>query len=81
MLGSDGSHLFKKLGIATMMVLLSDRAVFKEHGNSKDFHGEIHDNMVTVHSINHLQLGLIPSGGKILKGFSDGSIKPSLSVG
>lgn len=49
-MGSDGGHLIQKLSISTVMSLLGDGVVTEEDGNLKFLHGEIQDDIITIHS-------------------------------
>lgn len=79
-MGSEGSHIVQELGITTAMFLFSNCAVPKREDDPTNFHSQIQENMITVHSWNHHQLGLVLGLSQIPGCFEDGPIKLGLSM-
>lgn len=80
-MGSEGSHLFKELGLAAVVGLFGDYAVSQQYGNPSYLHGEIEDDMVNIYFRDHCWPGGVLKFDQISKGFGGGSVRPCSGVG
>lgn len=78
-LGFSGTNLVQKVSVTALMRLLRDGAIAEEHGGLTNLHGEIQDNNLAVHSINHSGLGRVLTLRQASKCLDDRLIDPCLA--
>lgn len=64
-----------------MVYLLSNGTAANQPSGLMEVHGHLQNNMVTIHSVERVEITLVFGCGHILEGFIEGTIKPGAGMG
>lgn len=73
--------MIKRLIVLMVVIFLGDCAVPQQDGNLADLHGQVENDVVGIHTGDHIWLALSFGLGQVPKGFEEVLVEPVSGVG